>query len=131
PDQAVVLTEDDRRHARLVRELARKYGVRLHSDAFAGHIRLAAQDRENALLGPDIHLQHCWGISPQEIAILAETGTNVTHAPPGRATPVIEMMAAGIPLAITTDGTAPDRFFDILQTARLFQSTQHVLRGHD
>lgn len=131
PDQAVALTGDDRRHARLVRELARKYGVRLHSDAFAGHIRLAAQDRENALLGPDIHLQHCWGISPDEIAILAETGTAVTHAPPGRTTPVVEMMAAGIPLAITTDGTAPDRFFDLLQTARSFQSTQHVLRGHD
>ena len=131
PDQAVALTADDRRHARLVRELARKYGVRLHSDAFAGHIRLAAQDRENALLGPDIHLQHCWGISPAEIDILAETGTPVTHAPPGRATPVIEMMAAGITVAVTTDGTAPNRFFDLLQTARLFQSVQHVLRGHD
>lgn len=131
PDQAVALTEDDRRHARLVRKLARKYGVRLHSDAFAGHIRLAAQDQENALLGPDIHLQHCWGISPAEIDILAETGTPVTHAPPGRSTPVIEMMAAGITVAVTTDGTAPNRFFDLLQTARLFQSVQHVLRGHD
>ena len=52
PDQAVHLTQIDRDHARLVRELARKYGIRLHSDAFAGHIRLAAQDKENALLGP-------------------------------------------------------------------------------
>lgn len=131
PDQAVMLTPDDRMHARAVRELARKYGVRLHSDAFAGHIRLAWQDRENALLGPDIHLQHCWGISPGEIDILAETGTHVTHAPPGRSTPVIEMMARGINLAVTTDGTAPSRHFDMLQTARLFQSVQHVLRNHD
>ena len=131
PDQAVHLTQIDRDHARLVRELARKYGIRLHSDAFAGHIRLAAQDKENALLGPDIHLQHCWGISHQEIDILAETGTSVTHAPPGRSTPVIEMMARGINLAITTDGTAPNRYFDLFQTARSFQSIQHVLRGHD
>lgn len=131
PDQAVALTADDRMHARAVRDLARKYGIRLHSDAFAGHIRLAHQDKENALLGPDIHLQHCWGISPAEIDILAETGTPVTHAPPGRSTPVIEMMARGITLAITTDGTAPSRFFDLLQTARLFQSVQHVLRNHD
>ncbi|MBD9527662.1 amidohydrolase family protein [Paracoccus sp. PAR01] len=131
PDQAVRLTRDDRDHARAVRELARKYRVRLHSDAFAGHIRMAAQDTENALLGPDIHLQHCWGISPQEIDILAETGTSVTHAPPGRSTPVIEMMARGINLAVTTDGTAPNRYFDLFQTARLFQSVQHVLRGHD
>lgn len=131
PDQAVRLTQDDRDQARAVRELARKHGVRLHSDAFAGHIRLAFQDKENALLGPDIHLQHCWGISPQEIDILAETGTPVTHAPPGRSTPVIEMMARGINVAVTTDGTAPNRYFDLLQTARLFQSVQHVLRGHD
>ncbi|TRW97207.1 amidohydrolase family protein [Paracoccus sp. M683] len=131
PDQAVALTPDDRMHARAVRDLARKYGIRLHSDAFAGHIRLAFQDQENALLGPDIHLQHCWGISPDEIDILAQTGTHVTHAPPGRATPVIEMMSRGISLAITTDGTAPSRYFDMLQTARLFQSVQHVQRNHD
>ncbi|RJE87288.1 amidohydrolase family protein [Paracoccus onubensis] len=131
PDQAVTLTPDDRMHARAIRELARRYGIRLHSDAFAGHIRLAFQDKENALLGPDIHLQHCWGISPAEIDILAETGTHVTHAPPGRSTPVIEMMARRINLAITTDGTAPSRHFDMLQTARLFQSVQHVLRNHD
>lgn len=131
PDQAVKLTADDRMHARAVRELARKHDVRLHSDAFAGHIRLAAQDEENALLGPDIHLQHCWGISPGEIDILAATGTHVTHAPPGRSTPVIEMMSKGINVAITTDGTAPSRHFDMLQTARLFQGIQHVLRNHD
>lgn len=131
PDQAVSLTKDDRDQARMVRELARKYGVRLHSDAFAGQIRLAYQDKENALLGPDIHLQHCWGISHEEIDILAETGTHVTHAPPGRSTPVIEMMARGVSLAVTSDGTAPSRYFDMLQTARNFQSTQHVLRNHD
>lgn len=131
PDQAVRLTEDDRKHARLVRELARKYQVRLHSDAFAGHIRLAYQDKENALLGPDIHIQHCWGISPAEVDILAETGTNVTHAPPGRNTPVVQMMARGITVAVTTDGTAPNRAFDLLQTARLFQSVQHVIHNHD
>lgn len=131
PDQAISLTPDDRMHARLVRELARKHRIRIHSDAFAGHVRLAAQDRENALLGPDIHLQHCWGISPAEIDILAETGTHVTHAPPGRATPVIEMIARGINVAVTSDGTAPSRYFDMLQTARLFQSVQHVQRNHD
>lgn len=131
PDQAVSLTKDDRNQARAVRELARKYKVRMHSDAFAGQVRLAYQDKENALLGPDIHLQHCWGISHEEIDILAETGTHVTHAPPGRSTPVIEMMARGVSLAVTSDGTAPSRYFDMLQTARNFQSTQHVLRNHD
>ncbi|MCV9999730.1 amidohydrolase family protein [Pararhizobium sp. YC-54] len=131
PDQAVKLTENDRMQARRVRETARKWGVRLHSDAFAGQIRMAFQDKENALLGPDIHLQHCWGISHEEIDILAETGTHVTHAPPGRSTPVMEMMASGIRVAITTDGAAPSRHFDMLQTARLAQFTQHLLHNHD
>ena len=130
PDQAVKLTEGDRMQARRVRETARKWGVRLHSDAFAGQIRMAFQDKENALLGPDIHLQHCWGISHEEIDILAETGTRVTHAPPGRSTPIMEMMSKGIRVAITTDGVSPSRHFDMLQTARLAQFTQ-LLHNHD
>ena len=131
PDQAVNLTEGDRMQARRVREVARKWGVRIHSDAFAGQIRMAYQDRENALLGPDVHLQHCWGISHDEIDILAETGTRVTHAPPGRSTPVLEMMSKGIRVAITSDGASPSRHFDMLQTARLAQFTQHLLHNHD
>lgn len=131
PDRAVKLTEDDRLHARRVRETARKWGVRIHSDAFAGHIRLAFQDKENALLGPDVHLQHCWGISHEEVDILAETGTFVTHAPPGRSTPILDMISKGVPVAITSDGASPSRHFDMFQTARLAQYTQHLLHNHD
>jgi cytosine/adenosine deaminase-related metal-dependent hydrolase len=131
PDLAVTLTDNDRMQARRIRETARKWGVRIHSDAFAGQIRMAWQDKENALLGPDVHLQHCWGISHEEIDILAETGTHVTHAPPGRSTPVMQMMARGVPLAITSDGAAPSRHFDMLQIARIAQSTQHILHNHD
>jgi cytosine/adenosine deaminase-related metal-dependent hydrolase len=131
PDSAVNLTEDDRMQARRIREIARKWGVRIHSDAFAGQIRMAFQDKENAILGPDVHLQHCWGISHAEIDILAETGTCVTHAPPGRSTPILEMMAKGVPVAITSDGAAPSRHFDMFQIARIAQSTQHLLHNHD
>ena len=131
PDLAVNLTENDRMQARRVRETARKWNVRIHSDAFAGQIRMAFQDKENALLGPDVHLQHCWGISHEEVDILAETGTYVTHAPPGRSTPILDMMSKGVPVAITTDGVSPSRHFDLLQTARLAQFTQHLLHNHD
>lgn len=131
PDFAVNLTKEDRTQARRIRETARKWGVRIHSDAFAGQIRMAFQDKENALLGPDVHLQHCWGISHEEIDILAQTGTHVTHAPPGRSTPIMEMMARGVPVAITSDGAAPSRHFDMLQIARFAQSTQHLLHNHD
>lgn len=89
-------------------------------------VRLAAKDRENALLGPDVHLQHCTGLSAEEVAILAETGTSVGHAPGGRA-PVPQMLQAGITVAITTDGSSPRRPFDLLQAARAAQAANQLL----
>jgi len=104
---------------RRVKELAAKYGTRIHSDAFAGHVRMAWQDPETAILGPNVHLQHCIGLSLDEVDILAETGTSMTHSPGGHA-PVIEMMQRGVNVAITTDGAAPATF-DLLQAAKLAQ----------
>ncbi|WP_394525504.1 amidohydrolase family protein [Paenarthrobacter nicotinovorans] len=119
PDAATHLTADDINQSRAIRIMAEKHRVRIHSDAFAGMIRLAAQD-EYGLLGPDVHLQHCFGISPEEVNILAKTGTHVGHAPTGPA-PVPHMLAAGINVAITTDGNSPRRPFDLLQAARSVQ----------
>ncbi|MCF1741392.1 amidohydrolase family protein [Paradevosia shaoguanensis] len=127
PDKAVNLTADDRMQARRVRETARKWGVRIHSDAFAGQIRMAFQDKENMLLGPDIHLQHCIGISHEEVDILAETGTHMTHSPGGRA-PILDMISKGVNVAITSDGTSPRRPFDMFQMARMAQFAQHMLQ---
>jgi 5-methylthioadenosine/S-adenosylhomocysteine deaminase len=120
PDRATCLTADDRMQGRRVKELAAKKGVRIHSDAFAGMVRMAWQDPETAILGPNVHLQHCVGISPDEVEILAQTGTGASHAPGGNA-PIPQMMARGIKVAITTDGTAPQATFDMLQAARLVQ----------
>ena len=78
PDRATKLTAEDRIQARRVREVAAKRNVRIHSDAFGGMVRMAYQDRENALLGPDVHLQHCIGLSREEVDILVETGTTMT-----------------------------------------------------
>ncbi|AKR55002.1 hydrolase [Devosia sp. H5989] len=126
PDKAVNLTADDRMQARRVRETARKWGVRIHSDAFAGQVRMAFQDKENALLGPDVHLQHCIGLSHEEVDILAETGTHMTHSPGGRA-PILDMISKGVNVAITSDGTAPRRPFDMFQMARMAQFAQQML----
>jgi 5-methylthioadenosine/S-adenosylhomocysteine deaminase len=125
PDVATVLTDDDRYQARRVREAAASWGVRIHSDAFGGMIQMAIQDPEHALLGPDVHLQHCTGLSPEEVMILAETGTNVSHAPGGNA-PIPFMLAAGITVALSTDGSAPRRPFDLLQAARGAQAALQV-----
>jgi 5-methylthioadenosine/S-adenosylhomocysteine deaminase len=129
PDQATALTAHDRLQARRVREIAAKWRTRIHSDAFAGMVRMAAQDPEHALLGPDVHLQHCIDLSLEEVGILAATGTHVTHAP-GGSCPVPAMLAAGINVAITTDGTAPRISFDLLQAARKAQFA-HQLRERD
>ncbi|WP_245006118.1 MULTISPECIES: amidohydrolase family protein [Rhodococcus] len=125
PDVATHLTADDRYQARCIREAAARWKVRIHSDAFGGMVRLASKDREHALLGPDVHLQHCTGLSAEEVEILAATGTHVTHAPGGRA-PIPHMMAAGVTVAITTDGSSPRRPFDLLQAARSAQSALHI-----
>src|SRR3954447_2647271 len=130
PDVATTLTEHDRLQSRRVRELAARYQTRIHTDAFAGMVRLAAQD-EWALLGPDVHVQHLRGISLQEVQILAETGTHATHAASsGQASgkgPVPEMMQAGVNVAITTDGTSPKVSFDLFQAIRRAQTVHQLL----
>ncbi|WEK51614.1 MAG: amidohydrolase family protein [Candidatus Kaistia colombiensis] len=120
PDRAVRSTEADRMQGRRIKEVAAKHGVRIHSDAFGGHVRMAWQDPESAILGPNVHLQHCIGLSLDEVEILAETGTHMAHAPGGQA-PVIEMMARGVNVALTTDGAAPWASFDLFQAARQAQ----------
>lgn len=129
PHAAQRLTAADREHGAAVRDLARRTGTRIHSDAFGGHVRLAMQDPETAILGPDVHLQHCVGLDDEEVAMLAETGTHASHAPGGFAnTP--SMMAQGIVVAATTDGSAPQRPFDLLLAARAVREA-HVARSQD
>lgn len=120
PDRAVLATEADRMQGRRIKQIAAKHGVRIHSDAFGGHVRMAWRDPESAILGPNVHLQHCIGLSLDEVEILAATGTHVTHAPGGEA-PVLEMMACGVNVALTTDGAAPWATFDLFQAARQVQ----------
>jgi cytosine/adenosine deaminase-related metal-dependent hydrolase len=93
-------------------------------------VHLASQD-EFGLLGPDVSLQHCNGLSVREVAILAETDTRVGHAPgPSQSKarcPVPELIEAGITVAVTTDGSAPRTPFDLFQAARKAQLVQQLL----
>jgi 5-methylthioadenosine/S-adenosylhomocysteine deaminase len=132
-DAATTLTEHDRLQARRVREIAAHWNTRIHSDAFAGMVRVAARD-ENALLGPDVHIQHLRGISLEEVDILARTGTHASHSPTanqasGRC-PVPEMIQAGVNVAITTDGNSPKTSFDLFQAMRRVQLV-HQLMARD
>jgi 5-methylthioadenosine/S-adenosylhomocysteine deaminase len=124
PDIAVRLQPHDKLQSRRIRDIAAKYKTRIHSDAFGGMVRLAAQD-EYGLLGPDVHLQHCRGISNEEVGILARTDTRVGHSMSygqirGRC-PAPELIEAGATVAITTDGTSPYVSFDMFQAMRKAQ----------
>lgn len=124
------LSDHDKMQARLIRSIATKYNTRIHSDAFGGMIHLAAKEKEFSLFGPDVHLQHCRGLSFDETKILAETGTNVSASPGFGSiiarTPVTELIEMGTTVAITTDGTSPLSPFDMFQAMRRMQLIQQA-----
>ncbi|MFJ7626716.1 amidohydrolase family protein [Streptomyces sp. NPDC097595] len=128
PDRATRLTGQDREQSERVRDLAARYGTRIHTDAFGGMVDLAHRLDPHALLGPDVHFQHGFGLSAREVAVLADTGTSVTHGPGvvvgalrGRC-PVPELLDAGVTVAVTTDGCAPMSGFDLFTAVRQAQT---------
>lgn len=121
-DRCVRLTEHDLRQAADMRRIARKYDTRIHTDAFGGMIHLAHQDKKNALLGPDVHLQHCTGLSFDEVLTVKETDTHISVAPGMgqlvNRTPVIEMLELGVTVALTTDGSMLSTGFDMFDAMK-------------
>jgi cytosine/adenosine deaminase-related metal-dependent hydrolase len=112
-----------RDQVRGVRSLVERYGTGLHTHAFAGQVA-AAHAIDPGIFGPHACLAHCAGISAEEIAILAETGTAassgpLTHAFAANRFPVIEALDAGVNVVFSTDGSAPDRSFDLIDQARI------------
>ena len=112
------------------RVLSRSLGVGFTQDGHrAGTVRVAA---EQGLLGPDALLSHCIDIDAEEQAAIIASGAKVAHNPSanfsilGRC-PAIELMAAGGTVAICSDGTAPDRPFDLF---RHMQQAMHYHRRH-
>lgn len=119
-DRLRSLTEYDLLQAKVVRRIAKEYDTRIHTDAFQGSVWLAYQDKENALLGPDVHLQHCKELSIDEVRILADTGTNVTCMS-SSGTPLIEILGFGINAACTTDGPKMIGATDMFSEMRMFR----------
>jgi len=116
--------------AKEVRALSRALKVGFTQDGHkGGTVRAAAAA---GLLGPDALLSHCIDIGEDEIRLIAESGTKVAHNPSanfsivGRC-PAIELMEAGATVAIASDGTAPDRSFDMFR--HMFQA-MHYHRRH-
>ncbi len=116
--------------AKAVRALSRARGVGFTQDGHRGGTVRAAL--EQGILGPDALLSHCVDLGDDEIRILAETGTKVAHNPSANMSitgrcPAIELIEAGATVAIASDGTAPDRSFDMFR--HMFQA-MHYHRRH-
>lgn len=111
-----------------VRRIVETYNTGLHAHAYKGMVR-AAHAADPELLGPHVCLAHCAGIEPDEIEIMAATGTAASHGPLTHAYaearfPVIEALDAGVNVVISTDGASPDRSFDLLSQGRVAAQLQ-------
>jgi cytosine/adenosine deaminase-related metal-dependent hydrolase len=116
--------------AGIVRSFARDNGLIFTQDGhWRGSIRRA---RRLGLLGLDTLLSHCIDLHPDEIDLVAETGTKVAHNPSANASiagrcPATELMNKGACVALGSDATAPDRSADMF---RHMQQAMHYHRRH-
>lgn len=122
--------ENARRQAQKVSATAREHGLVFTQD---GHRKgSVAYAHEMGILGPEALLSHSTGLTDEEIAICAETGTRIAHNPSAIASvldrcPATELMAAGVVVALGSDATAPDRSADMF---RHMQQAMHYHRRH-
>jgi 5-methylthioadenosine/S-adenosylhomocysteine deaminase len=113
-----------------VHELANTLGVGVHSHAYAGQIKAAANAFPD-VLNEKLCLAHCAGITSGEIRIMAQNDVSASHGPLTKAYardrfPLIEALEAGVNVVISTDGSGPDRSFDLLSQGRVAVQLQHV-----
>ena len=120
--------------AHAMRELSRRYGVRFTQDGHVqGSVKMAHEQFD--LLGPDVFLSHCIDLTEEEVLLCRDTETKVVHNPSsnfsimGRC-PVPELLDAGVTVMLGSDGTAPNRSFDMFR--HMFQCMHyHRTYHHD
>jgi len=85
--------------------------------------------RIGGVLGPEVLASQCVQMSPREIEILARAGVAVSHMPlsncevGGGFSPVPEMLAQGVLVALGTDGYVND-FFEVMRGAFLMHKAR-------
>ncbi|MHB1501905.1 MAG: amidohydrolase family protein [Candidatus Dormibacteria bacterium] len=81
--------------------------------------------RSVGLVGPDVVLVHMVWLDDQDIGILAETGTSVSHNPSSNSKlasgvcPVPRLLAAGVNVALGCDGGPSNNTYDLLAEMKL------------
>lgn len=113
--------------AKAARSLSKKHDLLFTQDGHSrGTVQFAHQELD--ILGPDALLSHSTGLTDEEIRICAETGTVIVHNPSSAASyvarcPVPELIEAGVTVTLGSDGTAPDRSYDMFR--HMFQCMRH------
>ena len=113
-----------------VLDLANAKSVGIHAHAYQGQLSAAAEAVPD-ILSPRLCLAHCAGNSLAEVKIMAETGVSASHGPLTNAFvrarfPVTEALEAGVNVVISTDGSGPDRSFDLLSQGRIASQLQRA-----
>jgi cytosine/adenosine deaminase-related metal-dependent hydrolase len=122
------------KQARATRDLSKKYGLLFTQD---GHSRGSVKFAHEVfgILGPDVLLSHATGMTEEEVAIVARTGTKIVHNPSANAAirerfTLLELLDAGATVMLGSDGVAPDRSYDMFR--HMFQATRyHRAYHHD
>jgi 5-methylthioadenosine/S-adenosylhomocysteine deaminase len=127
------------------RELSDHYGIRIHThsseqkeevEAVVQHFgkRPIELFHEYGILGEKTVIAHCVWLNSDEIQLLADTGTSVSHCPTSNAklaggiAPVLEMQQAGITVGLGTDGNISNNSLDMFETMKFASLLQKVHR---
>jgi 5-methylthioadenosine/S-adenosylhomocysteine deaminase len=119
-----------REQASAMRSLSRKQGKLFTQDGHSrGTVKFAHE--QLGLLGPDAILNHSTDLTDEEMRIVAETGTRISHSPSAVASmmgrcPVTELIDLGATVVLGSDGGAPDRSFDMFR--HMFQAGRYHRR---
>jgi 5-methylthioadenosine/S-adenosylhomocysteine deaminase len=96
------------------------------------------------ITGPNTIFAHSVHLTKEDIRLLAETGTSVSHNPVSNmmlgdgVAPVVEMLAQGVNIGLGSDGAASNHsqdLFDTMKSASLLQKVHHqnagIIRPYD
>jgi 8-oxoguanine deaminase len=91
--------------------------------------------RQLGWVGPDVWWTHCVYVNAQDIALMAETGTGVSHCPSSNMrlgsgiAPIRAMIDAGVNVGLGVDGSASNDSSHMLAEARNAMLLQRVKLG--
>jgi 5-methylthioadenosine/S-adenosylhomocysteine deaminase len=123
---------------------ANSIGISAHVAESAGILEFLAEHRQESgvikylrkfdILGENTIFAHCVHISKEEIQLLQDSATSVSHNPVSNmmlgdgVAPVTEMLSAGVNVGLGTDGAASNHsqdLFEVMKAASLLQKVHH------